>query len=142
MTEIIDALRARYPGALIDEFGDTEDLSARLIELIRLGQKTAATGALEHYQRDGDPIPTPGDYQIILDFFGTPALILQSEHVEICRFVDVTWDFAKLEGENENFEGWRKDHQAFFERNGGFDPEMLVVCEQFRLIADLAKQDQ
>lgn len=139
MAHTLDTLRARYPGALIDGFGDTEELSARLIELIRIGKKTAATGALDHYQRDGDPIPKPGDYLIILDFFGTPVLILQSEHVETRRFADVTWDFAKLEGENDTFEGWRADHEAFFERTGGFDPEMLVVCERFCLIEDLVR---
>lgn len=139
MAYTLDSLRARYPGALIDRFGDSEALSARLIDLIRAGRKTATVGALEQYERDGDPIPSPGGYQIILDFVGKPVLILQTKHVETRRFVDVTWAFAKLEGENDDLLGWRADHHAFFERTGGFYPEMLLVCERFRLIADLVE---
>jgi hypothetical protein len=39
-----------------------------------------------------------------------------------------------------NLSGWRRDHQAYFERNGGFDPEMLLVCERFRLVEDFGSR--
>lgn len=44
---------------------------------------------------------------------------------------------ALAEGEND-LEGWRNDHRAFFQRNGGFSPQMQVVWERFALIEDLA----
>jgi uncharacterized protein YhfF len=33
---------------------------------------------------------------------------------------------------------WRDDHKVFFERNGGFDPEMMLLFEHFELVEDLA----
>ncbi|WP_428687363.1 ASCH domain-containing protein, partial [Roseibium sp.] len=74
---------------------------------------------------------------IALDWDGTPALVLESQEVTIRRFSDVEEDFALAEGENDDLDGWRLDHQAFFERNGGFDPDMKLVCERFRLVEDL-----
>ena len=59
------------------KFGDSEELSDRLIALVREGKKTATCGALREYG--------PGK----------------------------------------------------FERTGGFDPEMVLVCERFRLVRDL-----
>ncbi len=34
----------------------------------------------------------------------------------------------------------RTDHQNYFERNGGFDPTMVLVCERFVLIEDFYSQ--
>ena len=45
---------------------------------------------------------------------------------------------ALAEGENDTLEGWRADHEAYFARNGGFDPEMMLVFEQFEVVEDLA----
>ena len=45
-------------------------------------------------------------------------------------------EFALSEGENETLEGWRRDHQGWFERTCGFSPDMILVCERFRVIED------
>jgi uncharacterized protein YhfF len=43
--------------------------------------------------------------------------------------------FANDEGEDgRSLESWRHEHQVFFERNGGFKPDMLLVCERFKVI--------
>ena len=34
-----------------------------------------------------------------------------------------------------------RDHQEYFERNGGFDPKMMLVCERFRLVHDYQSQE-
>ena len=44
---------------------------------------------------------------------------------------------ALAEGEGD-FEEWKRGHIAYFTRNGGYDPDMLLVCERFRLIEVLA----
>ena len=31
-------------------------------------------------------------------------------------------------------EGWRTSHEAYFARNGGFSPDMWLVCERFTLV--------
>ncbi|MEO1277180.1 MAG: ASCH domain-containing protein, partial [Pseudomonadota bacterium] len=43
---------------------------------------------------------------------------------------------ALAEGENDSLEGWRADHRAYFERNGGWSPDMMLLCERFRVIED------
>jgi uncharacterized protein YhfF len=136
--ETIHALLKRYPGAALDEFGDSPELSRRLIGLVRAGRKTACCGALRDYLAAGDPVPTAGQYQIVLDHEGTPALVLRMVSVRTLRFIDVDWDFARDEGEDDDLEGWRAGHRAFFARTGGFGPDMPLVCQRFELAEDLA----
>lgn len=63
--------------------------------------------------------------------------MIETLEVSVVRFCDVGEDFALAEGENDDLAGWRRDHQVFFERNGGFDPEMDLVCERFKVVEDL-----
>ncbi len=50
------------------------------------------------------------------------------------RFCDVYEQFALLEGENDSLDEWQEDHKRYFERNGGFDESMELVCECFELV--------
>ncbi len=134
----IDAVRARYPGAETFTFGDNRGLCDRLLGLVRAGAKTATCGALRDYQEGGEPLPVVGRRDIALDWDGRPTLVVETVAVKICQFRDVGEDFALAEGEDENLAGWRAGHEAYFARNGGFDPEMELVCERFRLVEDLA----
>ncbi|WP_170400338.1 ASCH domain-containing protein [Ruegeria arenilitoris] len=128
----------RYPGAQTFKFGDSAKMSAELLSLVRAGRKTATCGALRDYP-DGSPeTPVVGRRDIALEWDESPALVIETVDVSVCRFCDMTEDFALAEGENETLEGWREDHRRYFERNGGFDPEMELLCERFRLIEDLA----
>lgn len=118
------------------KFGDSEALSNQLIRLVRAGKKTATCGALYEFGSEGEAMPVAGRRDIALNWDGSPALLLQTVEVTEQRFCDVDEDFALAEGENEDLAGWRRDHRQYFERNGGFDDEMIVVCERFRLIYD------
>ena len=82
-------------------------------------------------------MPVVGRQDIALDWDGNPALKIETIEVTIRRFCDVDEDFALAEGEDDTLEGWRRAHQAYFTRNGGFTPEMELVCERFRLVEDL-----
>ena len=128
----------RYPGAQTFKFGDSAELSAELLALVRSGRKTATCGARRDFPDDSPDMPVVGRQDIALEWDGRPALVIETVEVSICRYCDVTEDFALAEGENETLEGWRRDHQRYFERNGGFEPEMELVCERFRLVEDLA----
>ena len=132
-----DELREKYPDAETFRFGDTESLCARLIDLVRRGTKTATCGALRDFQDDGDALPVVGRRDIVLNWDGTPALVIETIDVRQTRFRDVDEAFALMEGENDSLAGWREGHRAFFERNGGFDDEMVLVCERFELVEDL-----
>ena len=133
LTELLD----RYPGAQTFKFGDNPILSSELLDLVRAGKKTATCGALRDYPEGSADMPVIGRRDIALDWDGHPALVIETLAVATCRYCDVTEDFALAEGENETLEGWREDHRRYFERNGGFDPEMELLCERFRLVEDL-----
>ncbi|WP_171122605.1 MULTISPECIES: ASCH domain-containing protein [unclassified Ruegeria] len=131
----------RYPGAQTFKFGDSAPMSAELLGLVRAGRKTATCGALRDYPEGSAETPVVGRRDIALEWDGRPALVIETLEVTVSRFCDMTEAFALAEGENETLEGWREDHSRYFERNGGFDPEMELLCERFRLIEDLASEE-
>ena len=126
----------RYPGAQTFRFGDGPDLSAHLLGLVRAGVKTATCGALRDVEA-GEPLPVVGRRDIALAWDGRPALVIETMEVTQRRFCDVDAGFALAEGEDDTLAGWQAGHRAYFSRNGGFDPEMMLVCERFTLIEDL-----
>lgn len=127
------ALLARYPGAVPTRFGDSAALSARLLALIAAGAKTATCGALAHYHEDGAPLPQVGQIMVALDHDDRPVIAYEVIDVTIRPFSDIPADFALAEGEGD-FADWRAGHIDYFNRNGGFDPDMGIVCERFRLV--------
>ena len=118
------------------KFGDSRALCDELLALVRQGAKTATCGALRDFEA-GEPMPQVGRRDVALDWDGKPALLIETVEVTIRRFHDVPEDFALAEGEGD-FEEWKRGHIAYFTRNGGYDPDMLLVCERFRLIEVLA----
>ena len=130
----VDRLKEKYPDAEIFTFGDSEALCQQLLSLVRSGRKTATCGALRDFQEGGEPVPVPGRKDIALNWDGSPALVIETISVTTALFCDIAEDFALAEGENEDLDGWRRDHKAFFERNGGFEPDMMLLCERFRLV--------
>ncbi|EFO33467.1 putative cytoplasmic protein [Roseibium sp. TrichSKD4] len=135
----LEQLKTRYPDAETFTFGDSEALCEELLSLVRAGKKTATCGALHDFQEGGEALPVVGRKDISLHWDGRPALVIETVEVIIRRFCDVDESFALAEGENETLEGWRKDHRAYFERNGGCTEEMELVCERFKLIEDLQR---
>lgn len=137
MPETVD-LQDIYPGAGTFKFGDNADLSARLIQLVRQGKKTATCDAARNYEDEPEALPIVGRCDIATEWDGTPALVIRTKSVTKIRFCDVTEEMALKEGENDTLAGWRKDHKDYFTRNGGFDPEMDLIFEEFELVEDLA----
>ncbi|GGD64376.1 ASCH domain-containing protein [Croceicoccus mobilis] len=137
MSESLASLKVRYPDAETFALGDSHALSERLIRLIRQGRKMASTGAYRDFEL-GEAMPEPGRADIVLDWSGHPALVIRTVEVRRCTFLEVTEEMALAEGEDECLDGWREGHQRFFERNGGFSPDMEIIWERFELIEDLA----
>ncbi|WP_091432706.1 ASCH domain-containing protein [Aliiroseovarius sediminilitoris] len=138
MQDDMEDLQVTYPGAGTFKFGDSADLSARLIDLVRTGRKRATCGALADFEGEPEALPQVGRTDIATNWDGTPALVIKTVSVQEIRFCDVTEDMALAEGEDDTLSGWRNGHEAYFARNGGFDPEMMLVFEHFDLIEDLA----
>ncbi|WP_386685148.1 ASCH domain-containing protein [Loktanella sp. R86503] len=135
----IEVLKERYPGAVTFKFGDSATLSAAHVSRVRSGRKVATCGALRDFE-NGEPLPSVGRRDIVLAWDGSPELVIETVEVVQCSFEEVTEAMALAEGENNDLEGWRNDHRAFFKRTGGFSPEMQVVWERFALIEDLSQK--
>ena len=136
MPETVD-LQDIYPGAGTFKFGDNPQLCRDLLQLVRQGKKTATCAAASDFADEPEAMPKVGRCDIATDWDGTPALVIRTTKVTEIRFCDVTEDMALKEGENDALVGWRKDHKAYFKRNGGYDPEMLLIFEEFELVEDL-----
>ena len=132
-------LEPKHPRAQRFTFGDNRQSCDALLALVRSGQKTATCGALSDFETGQEAMPEPGRHDIALDWAGVPQLLIRTTDVCLRRFCDVDGDFALAEGETGSLDGWRADHRADFTRNGGWSPEMMLVCEQFELVEDLGK---
>ncbi|CAN7742662.1 ASCH domain-containing protein [Caballeronia sp. 15715] len=124
----------------IGSFGDSEALSKALILLIAGGIKRATCSLLWSWEFEGDALPKAGDIEIVLDWHGQPALVLQTATVEITPFARVSAEFAASEGEGDlSLSYWQKEHWRFFSseclRIGRVvDESMPLVCETFDVL--------
>jgi uncharacterized protein YhfF len=120
-------------------FGDSPEMADKLLPLVLAGTKTATCGALREYEEDASLLPRPGQRAIVLDGRGEPACVIEYTRVECRPFDAVDADFARQEGEGDrSLADWRNIHRSFFARNGGFQPDMLLVCQEFRVIERMA----
>ncbi|MCW5720926.1 MAG: ASCH domain-containing protein [Devosia sp.] len=117
-------------------FGDSPELADRLLALVLAGKKTATCGARRDFGPDKQPLPQIGRRDIVLDSRGEEACVIETLSVETLRFDAVRSSFTDKEGEGP-YEAWRAGHEAYFARNGGFAPDMEIVCETFRLVSVL-----
>ncbi|MBV7408362.1 ASCH domain-containing protein [Maritimibacter sp. DP1N21-5] len=138
MTDEMEDLNDTYPGAGNFTFGDNPRLCAELLALVRSGRKTATCAALADFDDDPGAMPKVGRADIAMNWDGSPALVIRTVKLTEIRFCDVPEDLALKEGEDASFESWRKNHERYFKRNGGFDPEMMLLFEEFELVEDLA----
>ena len=106
-----------------------------LLALVLAGTKTATCGALRDYPPGSPAMPVVGRRDVVLDGRGNRAAVIESLEVTIRRFDEVDEAFAYDEGEGfRTLADWRNGHKEYFERNGGFSPDMELVCERFKLV--------
>ena len=137
LQEIIDA----NPEAETFRFGDSKALCDEILALVRAGTKTATCEALHHYGKGGDEMPEAGRRDVALEWDGTPAVMLETVEVTTRRFGDMDAEFVAAQGEFRDLEHWRKGYEAYFRRTGGFDPDMKLMCERFRVVEDFGGND-
>lgn len=116
-------------------FGDSPEMADRLLDFVLSGAKTATCWAA----RDGE-LTHVGKRMVAKDGAGHPRAVIETVSLEKLRFNEVGWTFAHAEGEgDECLEDWRDGHRAYFARNGGFAPDMLLYCERFRLVETIGE---
>ena len=118
-------------------FGDSRALCDELTALVLAGRKTATCMPLRDVERGAEPMPVAGRQDVATDWDGNPVALIETTEVTTRRFDEVDEAFALAEGEDDSLAGWRTGHGRYFERNGGWSPDMPLVCERFRLVEDL-----
>lgn len=94
------------------QFGDAPD---KLAELVLRGIKTGTASAEELYKIDNEPIPTEGEYSVILNSRDEAVCVIRTTKVYIVPFCDVSAHHAFCEGEGDrSLAYWRKVHEEFF----------------------------
>lgn len=151
VADVVAKLRTRGvelpPGPVrVDGYGDSPELSASLLALIRDGRKRAGTSLLWAIEAENESIPQPGQVEVVLDDRNEPALITRITQVQVMPYSQVTEEYAAIEGEGDgSLEYWRKAHWAFFSRECkriGREPaeSMPVVCSVFEVLSVLRPQ--
>ena len=113
-----------------------------MLDLVLKGQKKATSSSVLGYQIEGEEIPKEGNLSVITDWDGNPRCVIKTTRVRIIPYKDITFDIAKLEGEDDTLESWRKNHEKFFTEEGKdlgykFSEEMEVIFEEFEVIERL-----
>ena len=112
-------------------FGDSPALADELLQLVLEGRKTASCWAAA----EGLKGAVVGKPFAVKDGAGVVRCVLETIELTQRRYCDVDAAFAFEEGEDDRtLESWRAGHRAYFTRNGGFAPDMLLWCERFRLV--------
>jgi uncharacterized protein YhfF len=121
-------------------YGDSPELSASLLALIREGHKRAGTSLLWALEANKEPIPQIGQIEIVVDHQNEPALVTRITRVEVAPYNQVTAEYAAIEGEGDvSLKYWREVHWAFFscecKRIGRVPTEsMPIVCTVFEVL--------
>ena len=99
----------------VGEFAFPGPLRDQLIAAILDGTKTTTTGLVDDYERDGEPVPRPGDREVVIDSAGEPVALIEIVKVRVVRVGDV--DLAHALGEGEGYASvadWRAGHEAYW----------------------------
>lgn len=120
----------------------TEDAANYLLGLVLDGKKRATASSLWGYEIEGEPIPKVGEMSVITYWDGTPGCVIKTTNVRIIPYCEVTYDIARLEGEDDTLESWQKNHACFFTEEGKelgytFSEDMPVIFEEFEVIERL-----
>ncbi len=122
-------------------YGDGPEMADEILALVLSGEMTASCMA-ERNVGVRAPMPKVGARAIVLDGAGRPAAIIETTEVRVGPISSVDLEFVVAEGEGyTTVDGWLARHAVYFERTGGYRPDMPVVFERFRLVEKLRRED-
>lgn len=110
-----------------------------MIALVLAGKKTAFFTSWSTYAIDQEPVPVSGELYLVLDRSEKPVCVIETQSVQVIPFNEVTWEMAKLEGEDENLEIWREKKREYLEEEGDimgfeFTPDIKLVFQTFSVV--------
>jgi len=121
-------------------FDDNEPSANELAALVLAGTKRATASLLWTLKAADRRTPAAGDLSVMTNWSGAPLCVIETRHVAIVPYEEVTAEFAATEGEGDgSLRYWREAHWAFFGRECARigrtpDPRMPVVCERFEVV--------
>jgi uncharacterized protein YhfF len=115
-------------------FGDSAELADQLLALVLEGKKRATCWAIS----EGMKGAALEKCMVACDSVGRPRAVLQTIELTQRRFDEVDEAFACDEGEGDrSLAFWRAAHQRYFTRLKLYDPDMLLWCERFKMVATI-----
>jgi uncharacterized protein YhfF len=121
-------------------FHDEPRVSDALADLVRSGTKRATAGLFWVHEVEHRPLPEPGDLSVVTRWSGEPVCVIETTHVDVRAFEDVSEEFAAAEGEGDGtLQYWRDAHWVYFTREcqrigRAPDLRMPVICERFDVV--------
>jgi len=129
------------------EFAFPGPLRDALVAAILDGTKTSTSALVLEYEREGDPLPQPGERSLVVDSAEQPVAVIETTEVRIVPLAEIDLAHAVDEGEGyTTVAQWRAGHERFWHgadyRGWLGDPvvvtdETLVMAERFRLVERL-----
>lgn len=123
------------------EFGPPGPLRDQLVRLILDGQKTATSSLVSDYEIEGEPLPEPGELELLLDSSDRGVAVLETVAITVVPLGDIPWSHVVAEGEGHtSLADWRRDHEEFWAANspiGRLDDSTPVVMQEFRAVKRL-----
>ena len=109
------------------KFGANNDY---LVDLVLSGKKRATTSLY-----DFNDVLIVGEESALIFSDGSIACITKTSRVVVTEFKNITWNLAKLEGENKSLAEWQKEHIEFFKSiDNNFNENTKVVFEVFEVV--------
>ncbi|MEV7350755.1 ASCH domain-containing protein [Micromonospora chalcea] len=117
--------------------GTPGELRTRLNTLVLSGVKTATAGLVQEYDDENEELEYVGERLVLVDDNDRFVAVVEVKGVEVVRFADVPWDFARAEGEGDrSIEEWREGHGAYWARQGTpVTDDTRIVCLRFRVVS-------
>jgi uncharacterized protein YhfF len=113
-------------------FGDSPALADELLALVLEGKKRATCWAVAEGLKGAEI----GKSMVVRDGAGRPRAVLRTVELTQRRYGEVDAAFAFDEGEGDrSLAYWRAAHQRWLTRLKLFEPDMMLWCERFELVA-------
>ena len=101
-----------------------------MVDLVLSGKKRATTSLY-----DSADFSNVGEVSILTFSDGSIACITKTSRVVVTEFKNITWDLAKLEGENNSIDEWKEEYIEFFKTiDNNFNENTKVVFEVFEVV--------
>jgi uncharacterized protein YhfF len=124
-----------------------ESASNYLLNLVLEGKKKATSSSLKSFELGLEAMPKEGSLSVITDWRNKPRCIVKTKRVLILPYKEMTFELARLEGEDEDLSSWRTSHEHYFKTEGEelgyvFSPEMKIVFEEFELVEAINEAEE